>query len=137
MAYILRRHTMAAEVRLFKRKDAEYAFKVSPHPADASLAPSPDLGGHKVQHRDSEGSKAACYAEIEVRAVRKDGKLWLFRLCRAYQLSELTVNARDVRDNLQQADDRQRGSINDRTYPGFLHSCTGDTEKFQIRPQLL
>jgi hypothetical protein len=76
--------------------------------------------------------EAAGDAEVEIRAIGKDGGGRAEALGFGYEFSVLAVDAGDVVEDLDDADDGEAGHVHDGADAGGFHALAGAAEQFDV-----
>src|ERR1700733_6586281 len=112
----------ALEELALEGEDTEKARDCRAHGSDAARSPSPCLRCNEIDHRDALAVQMSGQAKVKVGRVGQDGNLRLLFWNRADQLAELAEDARNVTQNLDQADHGDGAHIDDGTDAGGLHA---------------
>ena len=99
---------------------------------EAAFAPRPNLRGDQVNDGHLAFFEMREEVEVKAGAIGEDGEVGLFLVNGAFQFAEFAVNARDVGDHLDEADDGERGGIDDGTNAGLTHAGSGTAEEVGV-----
>jgi hypothetical protein len=125
-------NSVRRKVLFLKGKDAQEAGEGSAHHRQAAFAPGPGLGSDEIYHRDTLPVEVAGDTEMEIGGVCEDGQSGFFRTGGGEQFAVLAVDAGDMSDDLEDADDGEGGGVNDGTDAGGAEAGAGATEELGI-----
>jgi hypothetical protein len=117
------------EELFLKRKDAVQLAYVSSDLGDAALAPGPGLGGDEIKDGYVKVVEASGHPKVEIGAVGKYCKVRFLGAGGRNQSAVFAVDAGDVPENFDNADDRKAFGADDRFDEGAAHVWTGATEE--------
>src|SRR5258705_13751600 len=89
----------------FEGKDHQRLVDVFAEQFHASLPPRPKLRTHVVHNRDAALAHLASHAPVERGRINDDGELWVLVIGGADQLSEESVDFREMAEDFGDADD--------------------------------
>ena len=104
------------EPAFFKGEEAEQLIAAFPDCFDPALPPRPHLRSDQEVHRDVHPFQVPCQAQMEVGAVRQNGRgRWVLSGV-ANQLPIFTIDSRQMTDDFGQTHYRQTSRIDDRLH---------------------
>jgi hypothetical protein len=126
---------MRREELLLEGEDAEEAVEGAAHAGQAAFAPRPHLRCDQVHNGDAELFQPARQAEVEVWGIGEDGEIGAAAAHFGEELAIFAVDAGDMGDDFEEADDGEAGGIDDGLDAGLAHAGAGAAEQARVGPE--
>src|SRR5258705_13593373 len=110
-------HAMNAIEIFFKGKDNQRLVDIFAEQFHASLTPCPELRTHVIHDWDAALAHLASHPPIERGRINDDSQRWAFGIGGANQLSEESVDFREMAEDFRDADDCQILGVDDDLAP--------------------
>ncbi len=117
-------------------EDAKQLPQIAPHLPDATGAPGPGLGRHEVHDGDAQLAEAAGEPEVKIRRIGEYGQIGFFAPGHGEQPVEFAVDAGQMREHFDQADDTEFFRVDDRAHASGEHAGLGAAKELEVRPAL-
>ncbi len=112
-----------------KRKDDEHAIHIALYAANAVLLPRPELRTDEIDDWNPEPVESTRKREVYIRKVNEDGRIWSLFSDAGFEPAVLTIDVRDVPDDLGNAHDGYIFSSDDAPEAQRFHALPPEAEE--------